>query len=267
VEAFWRTLSKHHDTIQDQLQQANERPSGAHPHLDERDLASIGSGLDPDDDSEDDVDSSEATERSGQTPLADAAEAEADRQTEMVTRATLGDTRHPGFAREMSLLREMLDAANKARSQPDEKLKKLFEYIDHNMLEGEGGRTVRRGWNDHRIIVFTEYDDTIGYIRRQLEAHLQATDRADARLAIYRETTTIDERQEIKEAFNTDPADHPVRILLATDAARGLEPPDVLLEPDPLRYPVESGPTRTAERPHRPEAPEGAGGLLPLLPL
>ena len=31
--------------------------------------------------------------------------------------------------------------------------------------------------------------------------------------------------------------------------ARGLEPPDVLLEPDSLRYPVESGPTRAAKRP------------------
>ena len=64
--------------------------------------------------------------------------------------------------------------------------------------------------------MFTEYDDTIAYIRRRLKAHIQATDRADARVAVYRGSTSLDERQEIKEAFNTDPADHPVRILLVS---------------------------------------------------
>ena len=40
------------------------------------------------------------------------------------------------------------------------------------------------------------------------------------RLAIYKGSTSLEERQEIKEAFNADPAVNPVRILLATDAAR-----------------------------------------------
>ncbi len=120
-----------------------------------------------------------------------------------------------------SLRENRLDAAGRARSQPDEKLKKLLEYIDQHMLtDGEGGRSARQGWTRHRIIVFTEYDDTLAYLRRHLEAHLDGTDGAEARVAIYRGSTTLDERQEIKEAFNTDPADHPVRILLTTDAAR-----------------------------------------------
>ena len=40
------------------------------------------------------------------------------------------------------------------------------------------------------------------------------------RLAVYKGSTSLEERQEIKEAFNADPAVNPVRILLATDAAR-----------------------------------------------
>src|SRR5687768_4260344 len=83
-------------------------------------------------------------------------------QTEKATLATLGDTDHPNFAREMTLLAEMLSIADRARHQPDEKLKKLFEYIDRNMVD-PGSHT---RWNEHRIIVFTEYDDTLAYIRR-----------------------------------------------------------------------------------------------------
>ncbi len=221
TEAFWRTLSKHHDTIQDQLQQTAGRPARALSDLDERALASIGDGLDPDETSNDDRDSLDILPVPGEAALVGDAAAEADRQTEKATLATLGDTSHPGFTREMGLLKEMLDSANKARSQPDEKLKKLFEYIDQHMLvETGGGRSSQKRWTGHRILVFTEYDDTMAYIRRHLEAHLQATDQPDARIALYRGSTSLDERQEIKEAFNTDPADHPVRILLATDAAR-----------------------------------------------
>src|SRR3954447_9894987 len=75
-------------------------------------------------------------------------------------------------------------------------------------------------WSEHRIIVFTEYDDTLAYVRRHLEAHIRATDRAEGRLAVYRGGTSLEQREEIKQAFNGDPAVNPVRILLATDAAR-----------------------------------------------
>ena len=75
-------------------------------------------------------------------------------------------------------------------------------------------------WNAHRILIFTEYDDTLTYVRRHLEDHIQSTIAGGERLAIYKGTTSLDVRQEIKEAFNTDPTVAPVRILLATDAAR-----------------------------------------------
>ena len=49
---------------------------------------------------------------------------------------------------------------------------------------------------------------------------LSDSDRADERIAIFHGPTPPDEREAIKTAFNTDPAQHPVRILIATDAAR-----------------------------------------------
>ena len=80
------------------------------------------------------------------------------------------------------------------------------------------GRPAR--WNDTRIIIFTEYDDTKRYLHQQLSAAIAATDRADDRIAIYHGPTPPAEREEIKRAFNADPRKHPLRILIATDAAR-----------------------------------------------
>ena len=75
-------------------------------------------------------------------------------------------------------------------------------------------------WNDTRVLIFTEYDDTKRYLQQQLSAAIDATDRADERIAIFHGPTPHAEREEIKRAFNADPKKHPVRILIATDAAR-----------------------------------------------
>lgn len=53
-----------------------------------------------------------------------------------------------------------------------------------------------------------------------LAAAIEGTQQADQRIEIFYGATPVDKREAIKQAFNTDPAKHPVRILLATDAAR-----------------------------------------------
>ena len=209
VDAFWRTLSKHDRAIKDALQRRDELRAAAVADLDEQALAAIGGGQDADDldDVEPDADPTTPTE----TEVS-----EAERQTEKATLATLGNPDHPGFLQEQARLAEMLAIADKARFRPDEKLKALFAYIDREMIAPGSART----WNEHRILVFTEYDDTLNFIRRHLEAHIAGSDRADDRLKVYRGETSLEERQEVQEAFNADPALNPVRILLATDAAR-----------------------------------------------
>ena len=218
VEAFWRTLLKHKRTIEDQLKQHGAHGRLAQTELDDLALAAIGGGVDADDDVEDD---SNPGDSRAIEPVDDPATALAESQTEKATLATVGDTSHPHFAQEMKLLDEMLEKAEWARHQPDEKIKKLISYIDHNMFDV--ARSTRSGgqrWNGHRILIFTEYDDTLAYVRRQLEAHIQSSNEPVPRLSVYKGSTSLDERQEIKEAFNADPAVNPVRILLATDAAR-----------------------------------------------
>ena len=209
TEAFWRTLGKHDRTIQAAREEGRSRRPVDDAELNELDLDAIGGDEDTDDALESDPD---AVMPDREDPL----DLEADRRTEQATLATLGDIEHPQVARELALLADMLSIAERARHQPDEKLKKLFEYVDRDMVKPRANAP----WNEHRIIVFTEYDDTLAYIRRHLEAHIRSTSRAEERLGVYRGKTSQEERQEIKEAFNADPAVNPVRILLATDAAR-----------------------------------------------
>ena len=88
-------------------------------------------------------------------------------------------------------------------------------------LPARGKRSSKpAAWNDMRVIIFTEYDDTKRYLHQQLSAAIDGTDRADERIAIFHGPTPHDEREAIKLAFNADPAKHPLRILIATDAAR-----------------------------------------------
>ena len=71
-----------------------------------------------------------------------------------------------------------------------------------------------------RLIIFTEYEDTARYLRTQLEAAMAGTDRAEARLDVFHGPTPSDKREDLKRAFNEPPDRQPLRILIATDAAR-----------------------------------------------
>ena len=65
-----------------------------------------------------------------------------------------------------------------------------------------------------------------------------------------------DEREQLEAGFQADPTEHPVRILLATDAAsEGIDLQRPLPPPGQLRHPVQPEPARAADRPHRPLRP------------
>ena len=67
---------------------------------------------------------------------------------------------------------------------------------------------------------FTEYEDTRRYLERCLREAIAHSDRAGERIAVFSGTTPPPVREDVKHAFNTEPVDHPLRILIATDAAR-----------------------------------------------
>ena len=212
VEAFAKTLRVHRRTVMRQWEEANQGKQTTDKLPKSLDL--LGGGVGADDDratlSEEELD------------------AELDAQVEAASAATAGPmadkTSRDLFAREQKLLDEMTEIADSARGLPDARIRKLIDWIRQNQCPGipdKPGRAPNNGkWTDTRVIIFTEYDDTKRYLYQQLSAVIAGTDRDEHRIAIYHGPTPVDKREEIKRAFNAHPSRHPVRILIATDAAR-----------------------------------------------
>jgi superfamily II DNA or RNA helicase len=116
-----------------------------------------------------------------------------------------------GQARE--LLERMLDCARQNRHRADAKVELLVAWIREHLLKG-------KRWEPRRVIVFTEYGDSMRYLRRTLGQALEDTELAEERIAVFHGGMGDAAREELQEAFNGDPELHPVRILIATDAAR-----------------------------------------------
>ena len=75
-------------------------------------------------------------------------------------------------------------------------------------------------WSDRRVILFTEWGDTKRYLHALLGQAIAHTDRGDERILLFHGGMGDDAREEVQRAFNSPPDAHPVRILIATDAAR-----------------------------------------------
>ncbi len=120
--------------------------------------------------------------------------------------------------RELDLLEEMAQIAERSRQLPDSKVKQLEEWIRQNLCPGLGqsGAT----WLNRRVLIFTEYTDTKRYLEQQLGSIIANSDRDRHRIDTFHGGMGEEQREYIKQAFNSDPARHPLRILIATDAAR-----------------------------------------------
>lgn len=114
----------------------------------------------------------------------------------------------PLTAEQSRLLDEMRQWAQRAKNQTDSKAKAVIEWIEAHL-------DAKMGWNDRRVILFTEYRTTHQWLHEILASHGYGGDR----LAILHGGMDHDEREKVKAAFQTSPKDSAVRILLATDAA------------------------------------------------
>jgi hypothetical protein len=200
VEAFARTLRVHRRTV---LRQWEASKADEHDGAIERRLDLLTGGLSNDDDRATEPEDTLAQEEDEQVAAASAASVS----------NTMTDSAAQQFAQEQLLLDEMSEIADAARGLPDGKVRRLLDWIRENMLDG-------RSWRPLRILIFTEYDDTKRYLREQLSAALAPTERVDERINVFHGPTPPEEREEIKRAFNAPPESNPVRILIATDAAR-----------------------------------------------
>ena len=159
---------------------------------------------------------------------------------------------------EQALLARMEEVASAARGRPDAKTRYLIVWIREHLcpelppwgepppgsagfqpaasrrlafggashppgpsLHDERSATPPPRWNERRVLVFTE--NVVGtkrYLRTMLEQAIAGTDLAEERIETIDGQTVGAKRKEIQRRFNADPARDPLRILIATDAAR-----------------------------------------------
>lgn len=189
IEAFASTLRVHRQAFEKAATAAAPtNPKVAAIPSQRTLMESPGADDDSADDSEDDVTSAEQA------------------AMEAATASSMVGTKPDAFAQERALLAQMTDIADAARGQTDSRVKQLIDWCKKN--------------SDKRVLIFTEYADTKRYLERQLRAALTAGRDADPMIATFHGGMPDDTREDIKRAFNADPKTNPLRVLIATDAAR-----------------------------------------------
>jgi superfamily II DNA or RNA helicase len=128
--------------------------------------------------------------------------------------------------REQALLDRMQAIAEEHRHVPDAKTRYLLDWIRKNLCPeippfGQRAKGKAGKWLDRRVLIFTENrEGTKRYLKQILEHAIEGTERADERIEVIDGLTSSTRRREIQRRFNTDPSKDPLRVLLATDAAR-----------------------------------------------
>jgi len=122
-----------------------------------------------------------------------------------------------------ALLASLRGTAERARRAPDAKVCALFAWMREYLCPAIGlkdDRKTSRSWTDRRVILFTEWADTKRYLLDLLREAVAHTDRAEDRVGSFSGGMGDDAREEIQRRFNAPPDREPLRILVATDAAR-----------------------------------------------
>jgi superfamily II DNA or RNA helicase len=110
---------------------------------------------------------------------------------------------------ELALLREMGNWARARQDRPDAKAHELLRFLTSVCRTPDGG------WTNERVVVFTEYRDTQLWLERILRQH----GLGEERLTLLYGGMDGEQRELLRLAFQADPAEQPVRILLSTDSA------------------------------------------------
>jgi superfamily II DNA or RNA helicase len=216
IEAFARSLKVHRATVEKQWEKGRAAIAApAKAGAEAADLFISAPGADD--------------ERGEWTP--DEAEAEEAAAVEAVTAAAEAESPRDAAAealwrKEQALLGRMQEIAERVRYLPDAKLRRFIDWLRENLCPdlppfGQRPAASPPKWNDRRVLIFTENrEGTKRYLKAILDQAIEGTDRADERIAVIDGLTRGADRKAIQRRFNTDPAKDPLRILLATDAAR-----------------------------------------------
>jgi SNF2 family DNA or RNA helicase len=112
-------------------------------------------------------------------------------------------------AEELALLAKMKAWADKASGQLDSKTTCLIDWLNAHVRPG-------KKWGDERVIIFTEYKATLNWLKEILAQ--QEFTKNGCLLTMFG-GMGLEQREDVKNAFQSAPHISPVRILLATDAA------------------------------------------------
>jgi hypothetical protein len=216
IEAFARSLRVHRATVEKQWEKG-QTPAANSATLGNGQVNLFTAAPDADD------------ERAEWTP--EELEAEEQAQIEGATAMAEADSPRDAKAetlwrRELALLEQMQEIAEKTRHMPDAKTRRLIDWIRENLCPGlpPFGKQPKKDppkWNNRRVLIFTENrEGTKRYLKTILEQAIEGTDRGDERIETIDGLTSGAQRKEVQRRFNTNPAKEPLRILLATDAAR-----------------------------------------------
>ena len=210
IEAFALSLARHRKTARKQWEQANENTNQSTSRSGDMVASTAAESYakppDADDDRAEQTDEETAAAEEAQIAAINAAV-----ESGAATR-TGAETL---WRKEQALLDQMEKAADTARGRRDAKIRALIDWINDNLCPD------RPRWNDRRVLIFTE--NVIGtkrYLREMLEQAISGTDLAQERIATIDGQTVGANRREIQRRFNADPSYDPLRILIATDAAR-----------------------------------------------
>lgn len=109
---------------------------------------------------------------------------------------------------EWRMLERLRSWAQQASRKADSKARAILDWLSEHLQDGGE-------WTNERVILFTEYRTTQQWMHEILVAHGFGGDQ----LALIYGGMDHDEREAVKAAFQANPSESPVRILLATDAA------------------------------------------------
>jgi hypothetical protein len=213
IEAFVRTLDVHRSTMLTEppprdpssarsAARASSLSAAAAPAVDPRNLDLLSTTPDAD------------AERAD----LDEEEVEREEEAQMVAATQSSKAEVSALGPELALLDQMAGIARAARYDADPRVLHLLGWIRENQCPdlGKDGAA----WKPRRVLIFTEYADTKRYLQQLLSERIRTSDRASERIATFHGGIGEERREAIKAAFNADPEKHPLRILIATDAAR-----------------------------------------------
>lgn len=110
---------------------------------------------------------------------------------------------------DLKVLKGLADWGRSYIARPDSRLQSLIKFID-SIVRDQSGE-----FSDEKLVIFSEYVDTVNWIR----SNLIQSGYSDERIAVIVGNTDPDVREDIKARFQSEPNEHPLRILIATDAA------------------------------------------------